>query len=46
MGGGNLDELDELMVPGFIDHDPEPDQPPGAEGVRAAFVACGLCSPT
>jgi hypothetical protein len=46
MGGGDLDELDELMVPGFIDHDPEPDQAPGAEGVRAAFVACGLCSPT
>jgi predicted ester cyclase len=37
MGGGNLDELDELMVPGFIDHDPEPDQGPGAEGVKEAF---------
>jgi predicted ester cyclase len=37
MGGGDLDELDELMVPGFIDHDPEPDQAPGAEGVKAAF---------
>ena len=37
MGGGDLDELDELMVPGFIDHDPEPDQAPGAEGVKEAF---------
>jgi predicted ester cyclase len=37
MSGGDLDELDELMVPGFIDHDPEPDQAPGAEGVKDAF---------
>ena len=37
MGGGDLDELDELMVPGFVDHDPEPDQAPGAEGVKEAF---------
>ena len=37
MSGGDLDELDELMVPGFIDHDPEPDQVPGAEGVKEAF---------
>jgi predicted ester cyclase len=37
MSGGDLDELDELMVPGFIDHDPEPDQAPGAEGVKEAF---------
>jgi predicted ester cyclase len=37
MGGGDLDELDDLMVPGFIDHDPEPDQAPGAEGVKEAF---------
>jgi predicted ester cyclase len=37
MGGGDLDELDELIVPGFIDHDPEPDQAPGAEGVKEAF---------
>lgn len=37
MGGGDLDELDELMVPGFIDHDPEPDQAPGAEGVKETF---------
>ena len=37
MGGGDLDELDEVMVPGFIDHDPEPDQAPGAEGVKEAF---------
>jgi steroid delta-isomerase-like uncharacterized protein len=37
MSGGNLDELDELMVPGFIDHDPEPDQAPGAEGVKETF---------
>jgi predicted ester cyclase len=34
MSGGDLDELDELMVPGFIDHDPEPDQAPGVEGVK------------
>jgi predicted ester cyclase len=37
MSGGDLDELDELMVPGFIDHDPEPDQAPGAEGVKEVF---------
>ena len=37
MSGGDLDELDELMVPGFIDHDPEPDQAPGAGGVKEAF---------
>lgn len=37
MSGGDLDELDELMAPGFIDHDPEPDQAPGAEGVKEAF---------
>ena len=37
MGGGDLDELDELIAPGFIDHDPEPDQAPGAEGVKEVF---------
>jgi predicted ester cyclase len=37
MSGGDLDELDELMVPGFVDHNPEPDQAPGAEGVKEAF---------
>jgi predicted ester cyclase len=37
MSGGDLDELDELMVPGFIDHDPEPDQAPGVEGVKEVF---------
>jgi len=37
MSGGDLDELDELMVPGFIDHDPDPHQAPGAEGVKEVF---------
>jgi predicted ester cyclase len=37
MSGGDLNELDEMMVPGFVDHNPEPDQAPGAEGVKEAF---------
>jgi steroid delta-isomerase-like uncharacterized protein len=37
MSSGDLDELDELMVPGLIDHDAAPDQAPGAKGVKEVF---------
>ena len=35
---GDLDVLDELAVPGFVDHNPEPDQGPGAQGVKESFA--------
>ena len=37
ISSGDLDELDEIMVPGFVDHNAEPDQAPGAEGVKEVF---------
>lgn len=35
--GGDLNQLDDLAAPDFVDHNPDPDQAPGAEGVKAAF---------
>ncbi len=37
IGGGDLDQLDELMVPEFVDHNPDPGQGPGGEGVKEGF---------
>ncbi len=36
---GNFAAVDELVVPHFVDHNPGPGQPPGAEGVRQFFAA-------
>ncbi len=35
---GNLDLLDEILSPDFVDHNPLPDAPPGPEGAKQ-FVA-------
>ena len=35
---GKLDALDELAVPNFVDHNPEPDQVPGLQGVKESFA--------
>ena len=36
---GNLDEMDELVAPDYLDHNPPPfpDLPPGREGLKQAF---------
>jgi predicted ester cyclase len=36
---GNLDELDEVIADGYIDHNPVPGQRPGRDGVKAKIVA-------
>jgi predicted ester cyclase len=36
--GGNLGLSDELLDPGYIDHDAGPGIPPGPEGIRALFT--------
>jgi predicted ester cyclase len=35
---GNLDLLDELVDPGYIDHAPFPEQAPGREGMKQAHA--------
>ena len=32
--GGRIEVIDELVAPDFVDHDPSPDQGPGAEGFK------------
>jgi steroid delta-isomerase-like uncharacterized protein len=34
----NLDVLDEIFAPEFIDHTASPDQPPGPEGLKRFFA--------
>jgi predicted ester cyclase len=34
---GDYDVLDEILAPGFVDHDPAPDQGPGIEGLKGFF---------
>lgn len=34
----NLDVLDEIFAPEFIDHAASPDQPPGPEGLKQFFA--------
>lgn len=34
---GRYDVLDEILAPGFVDHDPAPDQAPGIEGLKGFF---------
>jgi predicted SnoaL-like aldol condensation-catalyzing enzyme len=36
---GNLEAMDEIVSPGFVDHDPPPipGLPPGRDGLKAAF---------
>lgn len=34
---GLYDVLDEILAPGFVDHDPAPDQGPGIEGLKGFF---------
>ena len=34
---GHYDVLDEILAPGFVDHDPAPDQAPGIEGLKGFF---------
>lgn len=34
---GNYDVLDEILAPGFVDHDPAPDQGPGIDGLKGFF---------
>jgi len=38
VSSGNLDVLDELGAPDFVDHNPEPDQGPGLGGVKDSFT--------
>ncbi len=35
---GNVTGLDELMAAGFIDHNPDPNQGPGLEGLKQALT--------
>lgn len=37
VSSGNLDALDEIMDPDFIDHHPQPQQGPGLEGLKRQF---------
>lgn len=34
---GNYDVLDAILAPGFVDHDPAPDQGPGIDGLKGFF---------
>lgn len=34
VNGGNLDVIDEVTSPSFVDHDPAPDQGPGQQGFK------------
>lgn len=34
---GKYDVLDEILAPGFVDHDPAPDQGPGVDGLKGFF---------
>jgi predicted ester cyclase len=34
---GNYDVLDEILAPGFVDHDAAPDQGPGIDGLKGFF---------
>jgi steroid delta-isomerase-like uncharacterized protein len=38
LSAGDLDELDRYLDPGFVDHNPFPDQPPGVAGVKQIFA--------
>ena len=42
---GNLDVLDELLVPDYVDHGAFPGQPPGIEGLKQAFFAISSSFP-
>jgi steroid delta-isomerase-like uncharacterized protein len=35
---GKLDQLDRYLSPGFVDHNPFPDQAPGVAGVKQLFA--------
>ncbi len=37
MAAKNMDAFIKLLTPNFVDHNPEPGQKPGVEGVREAF---------
>ena len=45
MGSGDLDELDDLAHPDFVDHNPDPGQVPGIAGVKEAFRATRAAFP-
>src|SRR5215472_16771964 len=32
--GGRIDVIDQIITPDAVDHNPNPGQPPGSEGVR------------
>jgi len=34
----NIDYIDQIVSPDFVDHNPEPDQGPGVEGVKQGFT--------
>lgn len=36
--GGNLDLLDQLLAPSYVDHDAPPGLPPGPAGIRILFT--------
>lgn len=35
---GDLAAFDEILIPAFVDHNPDPGQPPGREGVKKGFT--------
>ena len=45
MNSGNLDALDEICHPDFVDHNPEPGQAPGIQGVKDGFAMFGTALP-
>ena len=42
---GNLAELDEVLAPDAVDHNPAPGMKPGREGIEAAFAELRLAFP-
>ena len=45
MTSGDLNGLDEICHPDFVDHNPEPGQGPGLEGVKEGFAMFGVAIP-
>jgi hypothetical protein len=37
---GNVDVVDELLAPDFVDHTPFPGVPPTRDGVKCCFSIC------
>lgn len=45
INSGQLDVLDDIFAPNVVDHDPAPDQGPGAEGFKQFFTTLRAAFP-